>query len=625
MKRETIKRWGVVALCVAVLVAPQGAALAADALPSGLADAALAAEVDAYVEAHRDTTAAVSVAVTRGQQVLFEKAYGFADIAAGRVADGDTVYEWGSVTKLLVWVSVMQLAEQGKLDLKADVTAYLPEGFFTKLRYDAPLSMLNLMHHNAGWEDVLVGIFVDPASPEISLEQALRDSEPNQIYSPGTVCAYSNWSVALAGLIVERISGQSFSDYVREHIFVPLGMEHTALSPRLEDNEWVREHRALSQGYKGLEPIANRFAIPLYPAGMATGTLGDFLRFAQALLPEAGQPTPLFDKADTLTELWTPSLLYGDGSARNCHGFWVLDFGVPTIGHGGNTAAFSAYLQLHPQSNTGMVVMTNQYAEMVYNEGLPELVFGKYEPESDTGALPDARELRGLYRSGRISLHGCTKMYGVLNMIPLFGGDEDTLSASMLGQSIVFNQVAPELFVRDASSTVEVPISVARAELAADGGARLAMPYSEFVRIPTGEGVLWVSALLLWALALVYCTFSLVGGGIRRLILRLRHRRGETSSLRKYHLLLCAAGLAGGLNVVWMAFNLMSYGSKMLIGVSIGLFWLCAAAAVAYLALLALRLRKLQCGRREKALYVVTGLVALVMLFNIVFWQLYRF
>lgn len=86
-------------------------------MPTGQIDGTqLSQYIDEYVEYHRDTTAAMSVAVFTSADVLFEQSYGYANIGQGMMNSEDTVMDWGSVTKLLVWVSIMQLAEQGRLD-----------------------------------------------------------------------------------------------------------------------------------------------------------------------------------------------------------------------------------------------------------------------------------------------------------------------------------------------------------------------------------------------------------------------------------------------------------------------------------------------------------------------------
>lgn len=625
LMKRTMKSLFAMLLCAALLTTSVGSALASEVLPSGLVDADLASVVDAYVDAHSETTAAVSVAMFRGQDVLLKQVYGYADIAAGMEADADTVYEWGSATKLLVWVSVMQLVEQGKLDLNTDITAYLPDGFLTKLCYDTPLTMMNLMHHNAGWEDVIIGLFVEPNSTVSSLEQTLQSTEPNQIFEPGTIVAYSNWGVALAGYIVERVSGEPFTSYVHQHIFEPLDMKHTALSPMLDDNPWVRQRRPLTQGYAGLQPTANQFTIPLYPAGMATGTLDDFLRFAQAFLPEEGEMSPLFAKPGTLDALLTPSLLYANGDPRNSHGLWVADFGVPVMGHGGNTAAFSAMLLLDKDSRTGFVVMTNQAQEKVYNYGLPELVFGKYALARSEEPLPDARELRGLYRSGRTVLNGQAKLYDLIQMLPLFGGDENRIQGSLHAASMSFSKAQPNLFLTDDVAALGMPMPAVRINQTADDGVQVEVMTFDYMRIPTSVGIVYAAVLLLLILALGYCIVALFGGAVRRAVLRIRGRRGETTPLRKAHLAICALGIAQGVNILWMTINMVIFASKFTIGLHIAFTWLYIIVAVVYLVLLVLKTRTLECGRKEKALYMWSGVAALLMIANIVVWQLFKF
>ncbi|MCZ4149089.1 hypothetical protein BZG21_32175, partial [Escherichia coli] len=125
----------------------------AETTPSRIPLSELEETIDAYVASYEKYTAAVSVVAIKDGETIVNKAYGFANIENQRKAEPSTVFEWASISKLLVYTSVMQLVEQGKLDLETDIREYLPEGFFQKLKYDEPITLLNLMHHNAGWED----------------------------------------------------------------------------------------------------------------------------------------------------------------------------------------------------------------------------------------------------------------------------------------------------------------------------------------------------------------------------------------------------------------------------------------------------------------------------------------
>ena len=401
---------------------PSEVRAAEEILPSGVSKGQLEEEIDAYVEGHRDTTAGMAVTVFDGTDELLKKYYGYIDVERQIAAAPDSVFEWGSMSKLLVWVSVMQLYEQGKLDLECDIRRYLPEGFLTNLSYDEPVTMLNLMNHNAGFQERYVDVMVRDADYTGSLEEALRKHEPAQIYEPGTVTAYSNWGVALAGFVVEQISGRSFSEYVHENIFEPLQMEHSAVFMDLSDNEWVRQKRKDLQCYTTEGDLIPDcfYYITLYPAGMCTSTLDDLGRFAAALLRE---DTALLERAETWEEMFSPSAYFGETDIPlNCHGFWMVPFGVQTVGHGGNTVGCSSYLLLDREDQIGAAVMTNQSGEKVYNRDMMELVFGKYERSvyTDDDEIPP-----GGFRTARTVRRGPFKImslsYGNVD------GDEDQL------------------------------------------------------------------------------------------------------------------------------------------------------------------------------------------------------
>ncbi|MDE7415027.1 MAG: serine hydrolase [Lachnospiraceae bacterium] len=217
--------------------------------PSGVESIQLEEKIDAYVEEHRNTTTGMAVSVFDSADELLKKYYGYADVENQIAVTQDSVFEWSSTTKLLVWVSVMQLYKQVKIELDADICSYFPEGFLTKLSYDTPVTMLNLMNHNAGFQEGYVDLMVTDADCISSLGEALRKHEPAQIYEPGTVTAYSNRGVALAGFIVEQVRGKSFGKYVHENIFEPLQMEHSTIFMDLSDNEWVQQKRKELQCY----------------------------------------------------------------------------------------------------------------------------------------------------------------------------------------------------------------------------------------------------------------------------------------------------------------------------------------------------------------------------------------
>ncbi|MBR4223996.1 MAG: serine hydrolase, partial [Oscillospiraceae bacterium] len=195
-------------------------------LPSGITVASFEM---LYSDVGTFETASAQIGLFSDERILFKSSSGHTDIKHGTVPDDDSVYDWGSISKTFVWVSVMQLWEQGLIDLDRDIREYLPDGFFRHLRYDDPITMINLMDHDAGWQENSEPMFKDDPADLLSLGDELRAVEPIQTHRPGEVASYSNYGAALAGYIVELVSGQDYTEYVHEHILSPLGMEHTAI------------------------------------------------------------------------------------------------------------------------------------------------------------------------------------------------------------------------------------------------------------------------------------------------------------------------------------------------------------------------------------------------------------
>ncbi len=595
------------ALCLLLLVA-------APAMASTQEASSLQAEIDAYVKAHEATTAALSVAVFEGDNILYMGRYGDADKENGIKNTEDTVFEWGSCTKLLVWSSVMQLYEQGKLDLHADVRSYLPEGFLKKLKYDAPITMLHLMNHNAGWQDAVVELFVPEGRKLRSLEAQLLSSQPAQIHVPGTTVAYSNWGVGLAGYIVERISGMPFYEYVQKNIFAPLDITHTALNADLSDNAWVAAQRknlacysrdAVRLGYP-------HFYVPLYPAGMATGTIENFCRFAQALTAAPGSPYALFEKEETRSLFYSPSCYYPNGtSAENCHGMWVSRFGGrEMLGHGGNTAGCSAQLCFDPASGEGMVVMTNQSGELTYCTGLYKLLYGEiaapYAP-----ALEQTPDMQGFYMCERTVKKGMLKLYTLSGLIPVM--QEDGGEPYVPGGVYSMTRVAHDTYLVEGGSTemlfyIDAPNG--RAE-------RLSMMTQDYSRVDEAELFVMALMLCLFILSFLYALCMLVAALVRCL-------RKKPQPLGALRALTNGAVVFVSLSFLLLALMLLSYvATKQQVILQGILFLLLALVPLAFTAQLLRKGKEL--SKREKAALWCNAFMGLAMTANVIYWQMYMF
>src|SRR6266850_2493362 len=174
---------------------------------------------------HADIAGAV-VAIVKHGKLLFAKGYGYCDYEKKvPVSPENTLFRPGSISKLFTWTSVMQLVEQGKLDLDRDVNSYID--FKVPATFGKPITLRNVMTHTPGLEETGKELFVSDAAHVRPLGEYLRDHLPARIFPPGTTPAYSNYATALAGYIVQRISGKPFEQYVSENIYGPLSMPHT--------------------------------------------------------------------------------------------------------------------------------------------------------------------------------------------------------------------------------------------------------------------------------------------------------------------------------------------------------------------------------------------------------------
>ena len=211
------------------------------------------------LQLERSDIAGASVLVMKDGNVLLQKGYGYADVKTKKPVDpAATIFRLASISKLFTWVSVMQLVEQGKLDLDADVNRYLD--FQIRPAFNKPITLRNLMTHTGGFEEVMNDLIVTDPKKAVSLRDYLVHNQPRRLFPPGEIPAYSNYGVGLASYIVQRASGQPFEQYAEEHIFTPLGMTHSSfhqpLENRLQYTDSLGYNRDTSKPPVGFEIIS---------------------------------------------------------------------------------------------------------------------------------------------------------------------------------------------------------------------------------------------------------------------------------------------------------------------------------------------------------------------------------
>lgn len=359
----------------------------------------------------------ISMAVVSHGKIVYEKGFGYSNVEEQIPSNPETtVYEYGSVSKLFTWVSLMQLAEEGRISLTDDVKPYLPESFLMPTSYEKEITFLDLMNHQAGYDDYVLQVFLKEQRA-CSLREALEEHKVNQLYEPGYASSYSNYSVALAGYLVETITGMPEDQYVKEAIFQKAGMEHATLSTNWYKDETLVANKANVYTLDGNELCEQNWThVPMYPAGGANGTVRDLANFAMALLDQSGHP--LFEKSETVSEMLSPSYEAAPGVEGIAHGFIEYDGEYPTYWHNGETMYSSTFFAVVPELEFGLVACVN--SDNI--EPLEEFCFtvlGKQEVVMDTPEknLPDTKEVEGWYGTFQSPHNNATEFFGLISLL----------------------------------------------------------------------------------------------------------------------------------------------------------------------------------------------------------------
>ncbi|MGB7070471.1 MAG: serine hydrolase domain-containing protein [Pyrinomonadaceae bacterium] len=421
-----------------------------------------AADVGAFLDGilpqqlERENIAGATIAVVKDGKLLFSKGYGYSDVANKKpVSAEETLFRPGSVSKLFTWTAVMQLVEQGKLDLDRDVNDYLdfkiPEAF------GKPITLKNILTHTPGFEETVKDLFTVGAEKDPELGGYLKTHIPGRIFPPGTTPAYSNYATALAGYIVERVSGRPFNDYIAENIFKPLGMANSTfsqpLSPALAPN--------MSNGYRlasDTEVVPFEIVVP-FPAGSLSSTANDMAKFMLAHLQEGQLGEGRILRPETVRLMHSRLFALDDAALGMAHGFYEESRnGHRIIGHGGDTIAFHSDLHLIPDTGVGFYISYNSggKGEASSRSMLWKAFLDRYYPYTPApeavleSAKIDAKAVSGNYELSRRSEGSFLKAASLLGEATVAANEDGTISIAMLtepdGIPIRWQEVAPMTF-----------------------------------------------------------------------------------------------------------------------------------------------------------------------------------
>jgi len=397
--------FGLLLILLFALLVPASAAQATT--PTGIPLLEIGDRIDELAANYlHEFTPGLAVAVVKDGEVVFLQGYGYADVEQQTPVDpAATVFTLASIGKMFVYVSVMQLVEQGLIDLDNDIHEYLPEDLAREFNFEYHFTMRDLLNHSAGFGEIAFSGFQDAEAVQTrrTLREGLLAVQPNQIFEPGTAKAYSNFGIDLAGYIVGHISGVDFADVEKASILEPLGMTNTRNQPHwFGDSAFLqnraRGHRPNGNGGFHMEPW---IYMPGYPAGALLGTVEDLAQFAIALTPPQGEPGPLFGSRDTLDLMLSPSYDNPSILRGTNHGFLTFATTYPSFGHGGSLPGFITAFAIVPSHRFGVMVLQNARGgdEGILIEKIMDLLIGNSMdiPLPVTENLPDAASVAGYF------------------------------------------------------------------------------------------------------------------------------------------------------------------------------------------------------------------------------------
>lgn len=349
-----------------------------------------------------------TVSVVQNGNIIFAKGYGYADIEKMIPVDAEqTLFRICSVSKLFVWTAVMQLAEQNRVDLNADINTYLHD-FQIPGTFPEPITLAHLLTHTAGFDKRDQGELGNSLDQESTMLAFLKREMPKRVYPPGQIHIYSNYGTILAVHIIERVTGMPFNDYLEENIFEPLGMDRSTsrqtLPPELAGDMAVGYYWLT--GFPQGEP--GEFEI-LTPSGGITSNALDMARFMMAHLGNEGVGSRPILQTETMDRMHATQFSFDPRLPGYTFGFFeTYRNGQRLIFHNGGSAQFSATVTLIPEHNIGLF---EAYTGGKKGTGFLRVDFvDHYFPPADVevgqpGSIssPDIQSFQGIYRTAQIS------------------------------------------------------------------------------------------------------------------------------------------------------------------------------------------------------------------------------
>lgn len=410
----------------------------------------------------------MTVSVVRDGSVRALKGYGYADLETRTPVDpARHSFRIGSVTKTFTYTALMQLVERGDVDLDAPVNDYLTAFKVSDGANGRPVLVKDLFAHRTGFDDVIRGLFVQSPDKVLSLEEWLKQNAPISVDTPGEVTAYSNYGAALAGYLVEVVSGVLIEEYFDRNLLEPLGMNSSTLRQELgEDNPRDMSDELFADAATGYifkngrhEPYHFEL-ITGAPNGSFSATAADMARYMMAHLNEGELDGERILRPETARKMRTrpyPDRATGDFA----YGFRTGDFyGNATFEHDGGTWTSFTRMVMIPDLELGVFVSVNgtggsRAAPEAATEILEAMLGSARKAPAAGLPITNPEAYTGQYLENR------RRHKDLFKLTSLFSGsstvtvtEDDTLVLSGGGQVEVYRRVGEHLFQKIGSPDI---------------------------------------------------------------------------------------------------------------------------------------------------------------------------
>lgn len=287
--------------------------------------------------------------------------HGITSIENPLPVDEDTLFQFGSTGKTFTATTIMRLVEQGKIDLDAPVRTYVPELKLKDEDVAQRVTVLQLLNHSAGWQG---DFFEDTGRGDDAISRYVEKmADLEQVYPLGTQASYNNAAVVLAGRVIEKVTGKTYEEAVKELVLDPLGLEHTFA----DMNEIMTRRFVVGHVHHqdGRTTVARPWALPrsVGPAGGWSANVRDQVAWARFHLGEGhGKDGEQVLSRTSLDRMKEETFSLGGGAIGDAVGIsWLLKDidGVRMVGHGGTTSGQRSEFQMVPSRDFAVIVLTN--------------------------------------------------------------------------------------------------------------------------------------------------------------------------------------------------------------------------------------------------------------------------